>query len=775
MQALVAEAGGNPAQADSARYAYLRELDGNLQALAAEESLPATPLGKLSGPAVTPAGKTLVDVYVDGDMGSASQQLRSVGMEVEAVSHTQPERLVEGYLPVDALTEAAALGATTALVAAAPGGTDSGSVLSQGDAAQRGPQARALGVSGSGVKVGVISDSINQVGGGIATSQASGDLPSHVTDLNDDAGGEDEGRAMAEIIYDEAPGLSEIIFDTGSTGAAAKAAHISELVNHGVKVIADDIFYLTEPFFQDGAVSQAVDAAKASGVAYLASAGNRARQSWEGIFSPGAGGANDFGGGDIRQAVANVPAHDELTITLQWNEPWNADTDKFNFVFYANNSLVGSCTAPTNAIPMQSCTFTAGSSSVQAEIEIIRVSGTGAPLLKYIASGNFGAFNILEHNTASNAINPDAAAAKGSLAVAAVCWSTILANCRASGPVGLTTPELFSSRGPVSRTRDASGALLPEPEVRAKPNLAGADGVSTSVPGFQPFYGTSAATPSIAGVAALALSASPQMTVGQLYGLLTDPANALDCTSAPGDPDSDCGVGFIQADRVVAEAQAQPSIVPTLTPAAPDGAHGWYRGAVDVAWEVTPGPPISNEAGCAPTVVASDGTSTFSCEASAPGGTGKGSVTIKRDASPPAAPAIGGITAQTYPAPSVPRSSAVGCTASDPTSGIDSCVVTGYSAAVGTHTLTATATNGAGAQSTSGLTYKVVDVCTVPKLKGKSPAAAGKALTKAHCKLGKTKPKHPSGRLVVKSSSPTKGAVLPAGSPVKLRFAKKKH
>ena len=48
-------------------------------------------------------------------------------------------------------------------------GTDTGTVLSQGDAAHHGPQARALGTTGAGVKVGVISDSINQVSGGVAS------------------------------------------------------------------------------------------------------------------------------------------------------------------------------------------------------------------------------------------------------------------------------------------------------------------------------------------------------------------------------------------------------------------------------------------------------------------------------------------------------------------------------------------------------------------------------------------------------------------------------
>ena len=159
-------------------------------------------------------------------------------------------------------------------------------MLSQGDAAHHGPQARALGAPGAGVKVGVISDSINTVGAGVAGSQASGDLPANVTVLLDDppAGTIDEGRAMAEIIYDEAPGVTEMFFSTGTVSAPGKAASINNLVAAGVKVIADDIFYIDEPMFQDGVVAQAVDAAKAAGVNYFASAGNRARQSWEGTL-----------------------------------------------------------------------------------------------------------------------------------------------------------------------------------------------------------------------------------------------------------------------------------------------------------------------------------------------------------------------------------------------------------------------------------------------------------------------------------------------------------
>jgi len=332
MRNLVASLGGDPAQAGSAKYAYLNKLDGHVQTLAAGKVRGTGGLSAVA-PTVKLGNLALVDVYVNGDVAAAAAKLRGLGMQVTATSGRAPERMVEGYLPVASATKAAALGATKAVVSVMGSGTDTGTgALSQGDVVQHGPQARALGPTGAGVTVGVMSDSMDQISGGISDSQATGDLPASVTDLGDDAGGEDEGRAMAEIIYDEAPGVTNMFFDTGTTGAANKASHIAALVSNGVNVIADDTFYLNEPMFQDGVVAQAADAAKAAGVAYVSSGGNRARQSWEGTFTPGAGGLNDFGGGDTRQAVVDVPsgtlANPKFAvITLQWDEPWGSAAD----------------------------------------------------------------------------------------------------------------------------------------------------------------------------------------------------------------------------------------------------------------------------------------------------------------------------------------------------------------------------------------------------------------------------------------------------------------
>jgi len=85
-----------------------------------------------------------------------------------------------------------------------------------------------FGVNGSGIKIGVISDSYNFLGGE-ATGINSGDLPgvgnpsgfqSSVNVLRDATFGTDEGRAMIELIHDLAPG-AEILFHSAFNNPGA--------------------------------------------------------------------------------------------------------------------------------------------------------------------------------------------------------------------------------------------------------------------------------------------------------------------------------------------------------------------------------------------------------------------------------------------------------------------------------------------------------------------------------------------------------------------------
>src|SRR5262249_19527261 len=58
-------------------------------------------------------------------------------------------------------------------------------------------------------------------------------------------------------------------------------------------------------------------------------------------------------------------------------------------------------------------------------------------------------------------------------------------------------------------------------QVRQKPDIAAADGVSTTVPGFETFFGTSAAAPHAAAIAGLIKSFKPSLTAAQIRTALT--------------------------------------------------------------------------------------------------------------------------------------------------------------------------------------------------------------------------------------------------------------
>ena len=75
-----------------------------------------------------------------------------------------------------------------------------------------------FGLDGAGVTIGVISDSVNSVGGGLQDSYTSGALDaSHPVKVLAAGSGSDEGRAMLESIHDIAPGASlQILSSSGS-------------------------------------------------------------------------------------------------------------------------------------------------------------------------------------------------------------------------------------------------------------------------------------------------------------------------------------------------------------------------------------------------------------------------------------------------------------------------------------------------------------------------------------------------------------------------------
>jgi hypothetical protein len=131
--------------------------------------------------------------------------------------------------------------------------------------------------------------------------------------------------------------------------------------------------------------------------------------------------------------------------------------------------------------------------------------------------------------------------------------------------------ETFSSDGPRRMFFAADGTpytpgnfTATGGRVRSKPDLTAADGVATTVPGFQPFYGTSAAAPHAAAIAGLLLDAEPSASPSLVRTALTSTAIDIE---APG-RDRDTGAGIIDAPAAVRYMVVHPSALAVTAPSA---------------------------------------------------------------------------------------------------------------------------------------------------------------------------------------------------------------
>jgi subtilisin family serine protease len=226
--------------------------------------------------------------------------------------------------------------------------------VSQGVVSLRANEARtANDVNGAGLEVGTLSDSFacnpppflpGAPTTTLAEDIANGELPAAVTILSEGpcaAGLIDEGRGMAQLIHDVAPGAA-ISFHTAWNSELDFAEGILRLEEHGADVIVDDVIYFAEPFFQDGMVGQAANIAVQRGSPYLSSAGNQARDSYQSAYRgvevavnpsgnlQGAGRVvrefHDFDPGpgvSILQPIALYPTAEAglVYFSFQWDQP----------------------------------------------------------------------------------------------------------------------------------------------------------------------------------------------------------------------------------------------------------------------------------------------------------------------------------------------------------------------------------------------------------------------------------------------------------------------
>jgi subtilisin family serine protease len=482
-----------------------QKLDGHLRGMARPRTRSLGGPTPVWAPAPAPwqqGADAHVYVRVDAGGSDVPSRLRGAGLRI---THEGTGGLVEGWVRGADLGRLGALTEVRSVRPVWPARLRAGSVTSQGDAASKANLARATGFDGTGVKVGVISDGVN----GLAASKSSGNVPSSTAvpvGTGCSAGSGDEGTAMLEIVHDLAPGAT-LAFSEGLTSSLAFINSVTCLRNAGAQVIVDDLGFYDEPFFADGPVALAAKAAVQAGVSFHSAAGNDADRHLQQAFRPTAGSTfHDFLGGPVDNTDdLTVGPGQEVDCVLQWNDPWGASTNNYDLVMLdASLNPIDSSTTVQNGsqdpIEIVGAVNLSGTSQT-AKVSIQKVSGQDRTLAMFC----FGA-STLQYVTAAGSI-------VGHPAVPEVVGVGAID----VGDSGLNDVEFFSSQGPVTIS-------FPSAETRVKPDLAAFDGVSTAVSGFSPFFGTSAAAPHSAAVAALVLSKNSCRSPAQVQSTLKSTA-----------------------------------------------------------------------------------------------------------------------------------------------------------------------------------------------------------------------------------------------------------
>lgn len=514
-----------------------------------------------------------VSILVSGNGKSVIRDLKKKGMKDATIFGGT----VVGFLPIEAISSLEGVKNVKFARPVYKGKTKQGKVTTQGHKAQRSDKVRnSLNVTGKGVKIGVISDSYNLLKGE-SSGIKSGDLPGEgnpkgkedsVTVLKEYTGSDftDEGRGMIEIIHDIASD-AELTFHTAFEGSDQMVKAMRALAKDGADIIVDDLGYANEPFFQDGPIVREMGKlVKDYGVVFFTAAGNSNNESYQSKFRPisndreafeestgnliGKYTFHDFNSGseqDIFQKIELGPKS-TLVIPIQWDEPHASvcencpgsrnDIDIFllkkpdlkEVVAFSADDNVGN--DPYELLVYENTTTKTKTLHLaigQFRDPKLEKKQPSPNIIKYL---NFsGDIEYKEYPLNSPTVYGHTNTNRG-LSIAA-------ANFNKTPEFKVDPPKVasYSSLGGLKIYFSAKGERLETPQRRNKPDFVAPDAGNTTFFGYDTdidedklpnFFGTSAAAPHAAAVAALLLEMRGNKKSASIGSLLASTAIDMD-------------------------------------------------------------------------------------------------------------------------------------------------------------------------------------------------------------------------------------------------------